>query len=44
MQNDNIPPIPVRLWEYGCEIYGSPRTIADKEQYIWNLLTPAKAS
>lgn len=44
MQNDNIPPIPVRLWEYGCEIYGSPRPIADKAQYIWNLLTPAKAS
>lgn len=44
MQDAHVEPIPIKLWEYGCKQYGTPRPIADKNQYYWNLLTPAKAS
>lgn len=43
MQDAGVEPIPVKLWEYGCRVYGAPRPIADKQQFLWNLLTPAKA-
>lgn len=44
MQDAKIEPIPIKLWAYGCQRYGSPRPIADKSQYLWNLLTPTTAS
>lgn len=44
MLDTNIELIPIKLWEYGCNIYGSPRPIANKGQYLWDLLTPARAS
>lgn len=44
MLDTNIELIPIKLWEYGCNIYGSPRPISNKEQYLWDLLTPARAS
>lgn len=44
MQDAHVEPIPIKLWEYGCKQYGAPRPIADKKQFYWNLLTPAKAS
>lgn len=43
MMDANVEPIPIKLWEYGCKKYGSPRPIADNSQFIWNLLTPDTA-
>lgn len=42
--NADILPIPYKLWEYGCQQYGSPKQISDENQYLYSLLTPVKAS
>lgn len=44
MQDAHVTPIPIKLWEYGCRIYGKPKAIPSKAQFCWNLLTPTKAS
>lgn len=44
MLDAGVEYIPVKLWEYGCKIYGSPRPIPNRELFIWSLLTPASAS
>lgn len=43
MMDDKIQPIPAMLWEYGVKKYGLPRPILEKEQYLYNLMTPVKA-
>lgn len=44
MMDNKVQPIPAALWQYGCKKYGSPRPIANKEQFYWDLMTPATAS
>lgn len=44
MLDNQVQPIPAVLWQYGCKKYGSPRPIANKEQFYWDLMTPATAS
>lgn len=44
MIKEGVEPYPIKLWEYGCKIFGSPRPIPDKASYYWSLLTPTKAS
>lgn len=43
MIEQNIQPIPAILFKYGANKYGYPRPISNKEQYLYNLLTPVKA-
>lgn len=38
-----IRPIPALLWDYGIKKNGNPRPISDKNQYLYNLMTPVKA-
>lgn len=38
-----VRPIPALLWQYGIKKYGSPRPITNKEQYLYNLMTPITA-
>lgn len=35
---------PFDLWNYGCQKYGSPRPISNKNQFIYDLLIPCKVS
>lgn len=44
MIEKKIKPIPAVLWEYGVNKYGSPRPIAVMEQYLYDLMTPVKAT
>lgn len=44
MIKKEIQPIPVALWDYGVSKYGNPRPIPVKEQYLYDLMTPVKAS
>ena len=44
MIEKQIEPIPAILFKYGVNKYGHPRPIANKEQYLYDLLTPVKAS
>lgn len=44
MLDAGIDLIPVRLWEYGCKEYGSPRPIVNRESFLWSLLTPASGT
>ncbi|MCI1378394.1 MAG: transposase family protein [Lachnospiraceae bacterium] len=44
MQDAGVEPVPIKLWEYGCRIYGNPLPITNRDQFLWSLLTPAKAS
>lgn len=44
MLDAKVPLVPVRLWAYGCIEYGSPRPIANRESFLWSLLTPATAT
>lgn len=44
MHDAGVMPVPIKLWEYGCRKYGSPRPIADKDGFLWKLLTPTKVS
>lgn len=40
---NKIQSIPAVLWEYGIKKYGEPRPITNREQYLFNLMTPVKA-
>ena len=40
---NNIKAIPALLWEYGIKKYGEPRPITNRDQYLFNLMTPIKA-
>ena len=44
MIEKQIEPIPAILFKYGVNKYGHPRPIANKEQYLYDLLTPVKAN
>ncbi len=44
MIEKQIQPIPAILFKYGVNKYGHPRPIANKQQYLYDLLTPVKAS
>ena len=44
MIEKQIEPIPAILFKYGVNKYGHPRPIANKEQYLYGLLTPVKAN
>lgn len=44
MIEQQIEPIPAILFKYGVNKYGRPRPIANKEQYLYDLLTPVKAN
>lgn len=44
MVKDGVEPYPIKLWNYGCKVFGMPRPIPDKMTYYWTLLTPSKAS
>lgn len=35
---------PLDLWKYGCQKYGAPRPISNKNQFIYDLLIPCKVS
>lgn len=41
--NNNIGRIPAELWRYGIQKIGNPAYISDKTQYLFSLMTPAKA-
>lgn len=43
MIENDIKPIPALLWQYGVKKYGEPRPIINKEQYLYNLMTPINA-
>lgn len=43
MISENVDPIPCVLWKYGVKKFGNPRPIANKQQYLFNLMTPVKA-
>lgn len=44
MVDKKVQPIPALLWKYGVQKYGEPTPISNKEQYLYNLMTPIKAS
>ena len=44
MVDKKVQPIPALLWKYGIKKYGEPTLISNKEQYLYNLMTPIKAS
>ncbi len=44
MLEENIQPVPAILWDYGVAKYGRPRPIPQMEQYLFDLMTPVKAS
>ena len=44
MAKKGIQLIPALLWEYGIKKYSAPRPITSTEQYLYNLMTPVKAS
>lgn len=43
MIKENVRPIPAELWEYGVKEYGSPRPIANLEQYLFTMMKPVAA-
>lgn len=43
MLEKDVKPIPILLWQYGVKKYGEPRPITNKEQYLFNLMTPINA-
>lgn len=43
MIENKVQPIPITIWNYGVNKYGAPRPIINKEQYLFNLMTPVKA-
>ena len=44
MIEHGIKPIPALIWQFGVEKYGNPRPISAKEQYLYTLMVPIKAS
>jgi hypothetical protein len=44
MIKKGIRPCPSELWQYGVEKYGQPKPIPVKEQYLFTLMTPVKAT
>ena len=40
---NNVDATPVILWEYYCRAKGAPRPIQNRTDYLYHLLTPAKA-
>lgn len=44
MQKANFIASPISLWQYGCEHFGSPRPIVNKDSYLWNMLIPVTVS
>lgn len=44
MQKANFVASPITLWQYGCEHFGSPRPIVNKDSYLWNMLVPVTVS
>lgn len=38
MVSNNVAPIPSDLWIYGCNKYGSPQPILNKDQFLFDLL------
>lgn len=43
MLDKDVPAIPVALWKYGIEKYGAPRPIINRDQYMFDMMTPVKA-
>lgn len=35
---NNVAPVPYELWIYGCNKYGSPQPILNKDQFLFDLL------
>lgn len=44
MIRNDIKPIPAILWEYGCKTLSTPKIIFNKEQFLYGLMIPHKAS
>ena len=44
MIRSNINAVPVVLWKYGIDKYGSPLRISNKLQFYWSLLKPMKGN
>lgn len=42
--DNDIPSIPYRLWDYYCQTIKTPRLLPSKEQLLYTLMIPAKAS
>lgn len=39
----NVNPVPVQIWKYGCEKYGYPEPIRNIPQYLFTLMTRQSA-
>ena len=44
MMQHHVQPTPVNIWNFGCENIDSPRPITNKEQYMYSVMVPVKAS
>ncbi len=44
MLDKGVKAIPVALWQYGIENIATPRPILNKNQYLYELMTPIKVS
>ena len=46
MLEDKVKPVPMLLWEYGCEKYGAPApiSVANRQQYFFDLMIEKKAT
>ena len=43
MIDKNIDATPITLWEYGCQYFGSPVPITDRNQYLYSLMCSGNA-